>query len=187
MQCMGTLGCFPWGKRAAIVRRYPAFSPPLYAVFSCFHTTGCEAYSFATDRYGIFNVCTTFVFAIHTKGDQAQTSLHKSWLGGTENVLLTLPCQGTEPRVFGNVVSFYNVKLLCRTLWIWLVQRRPRKIPVTECGRAVPSTRVSSVWATSSANSVKGSGKRGSQIIWSALKELSFLKTYFVQRVREQN
>ena len=28
------------------------------AVFLCSHTTGCEAYSFATDRYGIFNVRT---------------------------------------------------------------------------------------------------------------------------------
>ena len=28
------------------------------AVFSCFHTTGCEAYSFTTDGYGIFNVRT---------------------------------------------------------------------------------------------------------------------------------
>ena len=37
---------------------------------------------------------------VHTKGGQAQTSLHKSWLGGTEKLPLTLPRQGIEPRVF---------------------------------------------------------------------------------------
>ena len=48
MQCVGNSGCFPQGKRAAIVRRHPAFFFPLCAVFSCFHTTGCKAYSFMT-------------------------------------------------------------------------------------------------------------------------------------------
>ena len=35
------------------------------------------------------------------KGGQAQTSLHKSWLRGTEKLHLTLPRQGIEPRVVG--------------------------------------------------------------------------------------
>ena len=33
-------------------------SPVLCAVFSCLHTTGREAYSFTTNRYGIFDVRT---------------------------------------------------------------------------------------------------------------------------------
>ena len=53
-------GCFHRGKRAAIVRRYPAvvFVPDW--LFSCFYTTGCEAYFFffTTDGYGICNVRT---------------------------------------------------------------------------------------------------------------------------------
>ena len=35
------------------------------------------------------------------RGGQAQTSLHKSWFGGTEKLFLTLPRHGIEPRVFG--------------------------------------------------------------------------------------
>ena len=37
------------------------------AVFSCFYTTGCDAYSFTTDGYGIVNVRTN-LGAVHTKG-----------------------------------------------------------------------------------------------------------------------
>ena len=32
----------------------------LYSVLSCFHTTGCEPYSFTTAGYGIFNLRTNF-------------------------------------------------------------------------------------------------------------------------------
>ena len=41
------------------IRCYTQHFPPCgQLVFSCFdHTTGCEAYSFTTDGYGIFNVC----------------------------------------------------------------------------------------------------------------------------------
>ena len=42
-----------------------------------------------------------WVRAVHTKGGQAQTSLHKSWLGRTVKRSLTLPRQEIEPRVFG--------------------------------------------------------------------------------------
>ena len=59
--------------------------------------------------------------------------------------------------------------LLYRTLWIWRVQKRLQKILVIVFGRAVPSTRVSSVWVMSSANSVMESGMWGSQMIWLAL------------------
>ena len=58
MQCTDNSGCLPWGKREGTVRRYPAgFCFPC-AVFMCFRTSGCEAYSFTTDGYGIFNVRT---------------------------------------------------------------------------------------------------------------------------------
>ena len=43
----------------------------------------------------------TFGCAVHTKGVQAQASLHTSWLGGIEKMPLTLPRQGIEPKVFG--------------------------------------------------------------------------------------
>ena len=43
-----------------------------------------------------------WVRAVHTKGSQAQKSLRKSLLGGTEKLFLTLPGQGMEPcKVFG--------------------------------------------------------------------------------------
>ena len=59
MQCTGNLGCFSQGKLAAIARCYAALGFfPLWAMFLCLHTTGSEAYSFTTDRYGIFNVRT---------------------------------------------------------------------------------------------------------------------------------
>ena len=69
----------------------------VYAVFLCDHTTGCEAYSFTTDGYGIFNMRTNLgAYSTHEGGDQAQTSLQKSWLGGTEKLYLTLPRQGIK-------------------------------------------------------------------------------------------
>ena len=54
-----------------------------------------------TDGYGIFNTHTNLgVCRTHESGGQAQTSLHKSWFWGIENLSITLPCQGIEPRVF---------------------------------------------------------------------------------------
>ena len=47
-------------------------SPLLCAVFTCFHTTGCEAYSFATDKYVIFNVRKKLV-ACRTHGSGSGT------------------------------------------------------------------------------------------------------------------
>ena len=60
MRCTENSGFFPpRGKRSAIVRRYYALAFLfLCAVFSCFHTTGCEVYSFTTVGYGICNVRT---------------------------------------------------------------------------------------------------------------------------------
>ena len=68
------------GKRAAIVRIqiaviYVNAFLPCAAVFSCFHTTGCEAYS-TTDEYaGIFNVCTHFMSSV---GDKKKKNNQKS-------------------------------------------------------------------------------------------------------------
>ena len=56
-------GCFSWGKASSHSTALPRFFSclvflPLWTVFSCFHTTSYEAYSFTTDGYGIFNVST---------------------------------------------------------------------------------------------------------------------------------
>ena len=50
------------------------------AVFLCDHTTGCEAHSFMTDGYGIFNVRTHLGTSQTYEGGsgQTQTNLHKS-------------------------------------------------------------------------------------------------------------
>ena len=70
----------------------------LCAVFSRFHTTGCEAYSFTTDGYGILMYTQIWVRAVHMKGGQAKTNLYKSWLGGTEkNCLSPCPTRGSNP------------------------------------------------------------------------------------------
>ena len=52
-------------------------------------------------QMGSLTCAQMWVRSVHTKGVQVQTSLHKSWLGGTEQLSLTLPRQGIEPRVFG--------------------------------------------------------------------------------------
>ena len=74
MQCTGNVHCFLQGKRAAILRLYPA-GFFMRAAVSCLHTTGCEAYSFTTDGYGIFNVRTCIYYLgvcrVHTKEGQA--------------------------------------------------------------------------------------------------------------------
>ena len=81
MQCKGKSGCCIRGKRAAIVWRYLAFLP-LYTVFPCYHSTGCEAYSLTTDRY--VGACRT-----HEGGS------------GTKKSAQELTRQGIEPRVLG--------------------------------------------------------------------------------------
>ena len=61
----------------------------------CDHTTGCEAYTFTTEGYGM-------------KGGRAQTSLHKSGLREIVKLSPTLPRQGIEPRVFGFKIRHAN-------------------------------------------------------------------------------
>ena len=68
MQCTGTSAdCFPQEKRAGIVQTATQLISPFFlcAMFSCFYITGCEAYTFTTDGYGIFNVRTD-LGACHT-------------------------------------------------------------------------------------------------------------------------
>ena len=87
----------------------PSFTPsPLCAVFACIHTTGCEAYSFTTDEYGIFNVRTN-VGACRTReegGGGGSSGTNKSRVASEGYIyiyklFLTLPRQRFEPRVFG--------------------------------------------------------------------------------------
>ena len=75
MQCTGNWGCFPRGKRAAIIRRYPFFSPFLFPV--CFHNPPNSDMD-----YGIFNVCTFLCVRIymgvgHTDNESAHFDSEK--------------------------------------------------------------------------------------------------------------
>ena len=82
MQCTEEIGLLSPGKASSHSTALPSiFCFLLFflcAVFSCFHTTGCDAYSFTIDANRILNMRTIWVCAVHTKGAQAQTSLHKS-------------------------------------------------------------------------------------------------------------
>ena len=63
MQCTGNSGCFPRGKRAAIVRRYPCFVCVfLCAVFSCFRNPPNSDVV-----YRIFNVRPFLCVRLHTE------------------------------------------------------------------------------------------------------------------------
>ena len=101
MQCTGNRGFFPRGKRAAIVWRYPGFISlsPVCTVFSCFHTAGCEAYSFTTYEYGIFNVRTNLAACRTHEGGvrhkQVCTRLDSEGLG--EKTLSRCPARGSNP------------------------------------------------------------------------------------------
>ena len=87
------------GKASSHGRVLPSCLSSLCAVFSCFHTIGCEAYSFMADGYyyinGIFNVRTD-VGACSTHEHEGGSGTNKSALeltrtvGGTENC--SLPC-----------------------------------------------------------------------------------------------
>ena len=100
MTCTGNSDCFPRGKRAPIVR-WAIQLPPPPLVFSCFHTTVCEAYSFKTDGYGIFNV-RTHVGACRThEGGSGTNKSAQELTRGTEKLFLAPPRKGIEPKTFG--------------------------------------------------------------------------------------
>ena len=72
----------------------------LCGVFLCFHTTGCEAYSFMTDGYGILNARTD-VGACHTHEGGSSTiksAQELAWRDRKTAAHLAPP--GIEPRVF---------------------------------------------------------------------------------------
>ena len=54
----GQFGLLSPGKASSHSTALPSFIFTMCALFSCLHTTGCEAYSFTTDEYGIFNMHT---------------------------------------------------------------------------------------------------------------------------------
>ena len=68
----------------------------------------CEAYSFQTDGYGIFNISTNFDECCTREwwGGRGGGSVYEQVYtrvdtGGMVKLFLTLPHQGIEPRVFG--------------------------------------------------------------------------------------
>ena len=75
-------------------------------VFSCFHTTGCEAYSVMTDGYRIFNM--------HTKGGvrhkQVCTRVDPE---GYRKLSCTMPNLGMKPRVYLNSGVLSNHWAMC--------------------------------------------------------------------------
>ena len=64
----GKLGLLSRGKASSHSTALPQLSTPRCAVFLCFHTIGCEAYSVTTDEYAIFNVRTNLGACRHHKG-----------------------------------------------------------------------------------------------------------------------
>ena len=72
----------------------------LYTEFSCCHTTSCQAYSFMTDGYRTFNVCTN-LGACHThEGGSGTNKSAQELTWRDRKLLLTLPHQGIKPRAF---------------------------------------------------------------------------------------
>ena len=76
MQCMENLGCFSQaGNGSSLSTVLPSFFllfPHVCAMFCCFHTTGCEAYSFMSDGYGIFNMRTNVGACLTHEGKLTQ-------------------------------------------------------------------------------------------------------------------
>ena len=102
---MGNWCRFPLRKARCDSRStQPSLIPSLmYAIFWCDRTTGCEAYSFTADGYGIFNMCTINLGARCTHEGGSGTNKSAKQLTRKDlkkNLLLTLPHQGIEPRVF---------------------------------------------------------------------------------------
>ena len=110
MLCTGHSGCFSQGKPAAIVRRYPSFFFFFFFCVQYFRVSIPPAVRPTLLRHmdmGPLTCAQIWVRAVHTKGDQAQTSLHKNGQK-TEKLSLTLPRPGTVPRVFGFVFRLSN-------------------------------------------------------------------------------
>ena len=67
-------------------------------MFSCFHATGCEAYYFTTDGYGIFNV-RTLLGACHTHegGSGTNRSTQELTRRDRKTVAHPAPARGSNP------------------------------------------------------------------------------------------
>ena len=139
MQCTGHSGCFPQGKRAAIVRRFPGAPPTPLPV--------CKVLVFPYHRLlrqmdmGSLTCAQIRVRAVHTKGGQAQTSLRKGVdLEGQKKCSSPCPTRGsnpgsldlnsssltTGPRPPFHVRSLYRPDRITTTEWSteWIVHRR---------------------------------------------------------------
>ena len=87
------------GKASSHSSALPSYLFPSCAAFSFVHTTGCEAYSFTTDGYGIINMrihvgaCRT-----HAAGSGTKTSAQDLTRGDRNNTC-TSPCpaRGSNP------------------------------------------------------------------------------------------
>ena len=108
MQCTGNLDCFWWGKRAAIIRRYPAVFVvcfafySLCAMFSWLRTISFETYSFKTDGFGIFTIRKHLgAFRTHEVGEGRGVK-HKhvctrADAEGEKRCRLPCPARGSKP------------------------------------------------------------------------------------------
>ena len=68
----------------------------VHAVFLCDPTTGCEAFSFTTDGYGIFNVCTNLgVCRTHKGGSGTNKSAQQLTRRDRKNS--PCPTRGSNP------------------------------------------------------------------------------------------
>ena len=90
----------------------------LRSVFLCFPTTGFEAKAFATYGYGIFNVRTHLdACRTHEGGSGTDKSAQELTLRDNKNLLIALPRQVIEPRVFGFESDSLTTELIVRPLY----------------------------------------------------------------------
>ena len=70
----------------------------LCAMCLCFHTTGCDAYSFTTGGYGIVNVRTNLGSCrIHEEGSGTNKSAEELTRMGQKNYYSHCPARGSNP------------------------------------------------------------------------------------------
>ena len=106
MQCTGNSGCFPRGKRAATVRRYPVFglfSP--CAVFSCFRNPPNSDM-----EYRIINMRTFLCVRIHT-GEGAHRQL-VSTIFELGKILINVYCAPDGIRTSGHGIHWISRLML---------------------------------------------------------------------------
>ena len=88
---MGKFGSISLRKATRQSRHPTLIISLVYAVFLCDHTTDCEAYSFTTYGYGIFNVDSM----LYTRRGVRYKQVYKSRLGGPEK-LSPCPARGSN-------------------------------------------------------------------------------------------